>query len=387
MFDFLHKNKRHPIALDVGNDSIKMLQIQLIGSVARVSACGRWRFPEVPAGDVQQRRDLALAAVRDMLKKGGFKGRKVISVLPSSVLAIKNVRLPHVGERELAQAVAWEAKERLEFEAKPDQMGFLNAGEVRQGAETRDEVIILAAPQQVVDDHLSMLDAMGLEPQHIDAEPIGLFRAFERHLRRKADEQTVTMLVDVGLGGTRVVVARGRQIVFLKTIDIGGRNLNEAVASHLNLSYTEAADLRMRLMRQEAEKDRVEETAPPGPAEPGDVRWTVHDAVRAQIELLAKEIALCLRYCSVTFRGLRCQNVTLTGGEAYDPALPQLLSEHLNLPCALGRPLRGIDTSGHDMGNRRGVLTEWAVCSGLALRGLDLQDASEEENGPHRLSA
>ena len=367
---FLTKKSR-PIAMDIGTDSIKLLQMQRMGNVVSVRACARWRFPQDALSDPPQRRRLAVQAVRDMLKNGSFRGRRVVTALPSSSLNIKNVRLPRMSDEELREAVTFEAKERFGFEVTADKLSYLNAGEVRQGAETRDEIIMLAAPPDALDEHLDMLDEMGLNPQHIDAEPIALFRSFERFLRRREDEPAVSVLVEVGRGGTRVVVARGRQIVFVKSIDIGGQSFTQALAKHLNLSYRDAAELRIRTMPQD------------GAPEPGQsaaaLNLTVRDAMRPQVEDLAREVGLCLRYCSVTFRGLRPNCVTLTGGEAYDPALQSLLSEQLNAKCVLGQPLRGIDVANLDVADRRGTLSEWAVCAGLAIRDMEIKAVAERD--------
>ena len=154
----------------------------------------------------------------------------------------------------------------------------------------------------------------------------------------------------------------------------------------------EASELRMRVMKEQSRQPREDAAAPAEPSsEPRDtkdaLRWTMFDAVRGEVEALAKEIALCLRYCSVTFRGLRFVTVTFTGGEAYEPALRELIGQHLNLPCVIGQPLRGVDVSGLDLGNRRGHLAEWAVCTGLALRGTAAGNFNEDEHGDDRLSA
>jgi Tfp pilus assembly PilM family ATPase len=99
---------------------------------------------------------------------------------------------------------------------------------------------------------------------------------------------------------------------------------------------------------------------------------------------------LCLRYCSVTFRGVRPSSVMLTGGEAHDPAVVSLLAEQLNIPCQVGQPLRGIDVSSVDLGgDRRSNLAEWTLCAGLAARAVEIPAAAgEDEDGNRdRLSA
>jgi type IV pilus assembly protein PilM len=392
MFDFF-RNRCGAIAMDLGGDSVKMLQLKRDGAGASVAASAKWRVPAALRSDPVQRRSATVAAVREMLRRGGFRGRNVCSSLSCCDLAIKNVRLPSLNPAELADAVQEEARNRLGLDVAPDRLSYLHAGQVRQGNDTREEVILLGAPQPVVDEHVAILGDMGLRVQHIEAEPIALFRTFERRLRRTTDEQAVSVVADIGFRGTRILVARGRQIVFIKNIELGGQRFTEAVAKQLNVSLAEAADLRVRNAGEKA----VTKPAGDGPAAatdapaPGDsVTWSLYDAIRAEVDLLGKEIALCLRYCSVTFRGVRPASVILVGGEAHDPAVVSLLGEHLNMPCSVGEPLRGIDVSAVDLGgDRRANLAEWTLCAGLAMRDAQiLAEDSEDENGKRdRLSA
>ncbi|MFP4106721.1 MAG: pilus assembly protein PilM [Phycisphaerae bacterium] len=381
----LLRKRPWPIALEVGSDSIKMLQFQRVGGQLHVAASARWKFPgSIPLEDRDHRRELAPEAIREMLKNNNFRGKRVVSCLSSLDLQIKNVRLPQMPEEELIKSIAWEAGERFNQEVTSDTLGWLHAGQIRQGGEKKNEIILLAADQNALDGHLKMIDQAGLVPTAIDAEPIAVFRSFERFLRRTADEEVVTVVLDMGLAATRVIVGKGRSIIFMKSIPIGGKKLNEAVADQLNLGYQEAVELRERIMRSNecGETNSVEN--------PNSVNWTVHDAVRGAVDELAREVALCLRYCSVTFRGLRPRKVFLTGGEAYDPAVMQLLSEQLNIDVKVAQPLQGMDVSAADLGSdRRGVMPEWATCAGLALRPMMEGKAALEaiDHEQSRLSA
>jgi type IV pilus assembly protein PilM len=377
MFNLFSKNKWGAIGLDVGADGVKMLQLTNCGGKLAVLAGARQRVPNAAAEtatDAHARRNFAVQAVRDMLGSGQFRGRDVVSCLRADELVIKNVRLPHMPEPELASAVQWECRERFGFEVAPDRVHFINAGEVRQGEEVQDEVILMAAPEEEVRAHLEMLDQMRLNPLHIDAEPLALFRTYQRFLRRAADESSVSVIVDIGLASTKVIVARGATTIFVKSIDVNGRKLNEGVAKELSLSYPEACHFRRRLAEQRLQEgtERVTKASPDDAPETHDqVEWSVLDAIRGPVEALAREISLCLRYCSVTFRGLRPVSITLTGGEAYGPALVKLLNECLDFECVVGEPLQRIDMGSISLGSdRRGTLTEWSVATGLALRGL-----------------
>jgi Tfp pilus assembly PilM family ATPase len=159
-------------------------------------------------------------------------------------------------------------------------------------------------------------------------------------------------------------------MTFFKTIEIGGRALNEAVARKLEISPDEARDLRRRVALEAAAAGQP----PASPAEPGGtcangaVRQAVFDATRGLIDELAREVALCLRYHSVTFRGHRPAKVRLIGGEAVDPLVLSILGGALPIAVEPFRPLYSVDTARMPAAERRGRLSEWTVALGLGLK-------------------
>jgi type IV pilus assembly protein PilM len=170
------------------------------------------------------------------------------------------------------------------------------------------------------------------------------------------------VLVDVGHARSHVVIGRGREISFIKPIEVGNRRFHEDVSRKLGITMDEARGLRRRLIE-----------SAPGPGTPDvlkkdAVRQAVFDATRSTMEELGREIALCLRYYSVTFRGQRPQKLKLLGGEAADPLLLGVLNASLGVPVEAGRPLFSIDTSRMDASDRMGFGSEWATAFGLALK-------------------
>ena len=91
------------------------------------------------------------------------------------------------------------------------------------------------------------------------------------------------------------------------------------------------------------------------------VRQAVFDATRSIMEDLAREISLCLRYYSVTFRGHRPNRVRLVGGEANDPQLQSILNTALPIPAEAGRLMSSVKLDRMKPADRRGSLSEWSV--------------------------
>jgi len=382
MFNLSKKCKYSPIGLDISTEGVRMLQLGQDGKRIFVSGIAYRPLPKGSTGNDSNQeiqRQQAIEIVREILKSGSFHGRKVISCLRADELQIKSIRLPHLSDAELSQAIIWECQERFGFKPSPDRVHYIRSGQVKQDNETRDEIILLAVQENTVSAHVEMLSKMRLVPIHIDAEPIALFRAQCRFLQRIEDNITVSVLVNIDLSKTTIIIAKGRRILLIKVVEIGGRHFNQSVSEELNMSYSAASELRKRLMENAASAKTDQHDEPPSSKGNGEItlsqndqiRWSVSDAIRGRVEALAHEVNLCLRYCSVTFRGLRPGKITLMGGEAYDTEIVKLMTEYLDTKCVVAQPLLGIDLSQiHMEPDRRTELAEWAVATGLALRNL-----------------
>jgi type IV pilus assembly protein PilM len=356
----LARPQAQPIGLDVGLDSIKMLQLEVRGSGdARsllVIAAAKHPLPEEARKKPERRAALAAQTIQRMFAQQPFVGRRVVAALPREIAHVKNLRLPRTAPEDLEAAIEAEARSLFPFDTSNSSIQYLSAGEVKQGSETRQELIVLAARRAEVDDFVQQLHGAGVEIDSLDSEITGLFRAFERFIRRQDDQVDVQVLLDIGARQTQVIIARGREISFYKTVEIGGLHLLDAVSRKLGITIDEAKALRQRLLD-------AGETARRDP-----VRQAVYDATRNVAEELGRELAMCLRYYSVTFRGQRPGRLRIVGGEAADPQLRDIFTAILAMPVEPARPLFNVDTSRMRGVDRQGTTSQWALALGLSLR-------------------
>lgn len=355
-----------PIGLDIGTTTVRLLQLGGTERDLRAVDAAKFTIPVEAKADAGRRHGFIVEGIRRLIREHRFRGREVVMALAPGELAVRNIRMRQMGDEELAATVNWEAQGKFPFDTATAVIQHLRAGEVRQGEQTLDEVILFAAPRVEVDAQIRLAGEAGLELVSLDAEPCAVFRGFERFLRRREDEGVVTVLADIG-AQTTIVIARGRDVVFVKAIPIGGAVFNRAVGENLELAATEAEALRRRLGR------RTDKPQPADEDGSDNVQRAVTDAIRPHIEDLANEIGLCLRYYGVTFRGPRAESIWFTGGESHNPAIPTLLGERLGVTPHAGDPFRGVRTD--HLGpvlDRRAPLCEWTTAFGLSLKGFHL---------------
>lgn len=367
-----------PIGLDIGHNSIKMLQLAITGEQVSVVAADETRLKPDIDSDKQAGQQFVVSAIKDMLARGNFQGKNVVSCLPSDELRITSLRLAETEEEGIEQALKKEVVQRFGLDPERDSMDYVVAGTVRQGNDVKNEFILLATDSETIRSHIETIEQAGLRPVAIDTIPCALFRSFERSLRRQEDWEGTSVFVDVGCHCTTVVFGRGGEISFVKQIPIGGQNFTEEVAGKLDISIGEAEMLRDGL-RAKCGNPRPKLSSKRSSSHGAhkldtSTRQVMSDAMGSVAKALAKEISLCLRYYTVTFRGKRVQRATFAGGGTYEDILLDVLRDELAVKVEVAEPLRGFDLSTeegkvHIEGDRRGQLCEWAVAVGLSLKG------------------
>jgi type IV pilus assembly protein PilM len=348
MVQWFGKPRHSPIGVDVGSCAVKLLQFDR--ERRQVTAAARCDLPADPAERTDERVAAALARAREGRT---FRGREAVFCLGAGDLFVQNIRVPQAAGDELRKAVCAEASGRLPYRADEAEIRFVEAGDVRQGDAVRREIILLACHRPTVARIIGLAERAGLVPVGIDVEPAALLRSFARQFRRDNDQERRMMFVSVGATCTRVVIARGVDAMFVKYLDLGGRRLDEALAQHLRMPLDEAA-----VLRRHSGDRRADQRDP-------EVARSVQDAARPVFDRLASELAMCVRYDSVTFRGQPLAQVVLGGGEASD-ALAEWLAARLGLPCEVGNPLRAFEQV-----PALGRTAQWDVAAGLALREVN----------------
>ena len=359
----------HPIGLDIGHDSIKMIQLERDGESLSVRAAALSPLPAEAQANPQRHLPLAIETIRQIMRRRQFSGRKVVAALPREVLHIRNMRLPQGAAADSAE-LANEAKGLLPIDVSQAQLQFLKAGEAHDAGAIRDEIIVMAALNKDVAAFIEALGRAGVELAALDSEPCALYRLVDRFMRRSDDELDAHVIVDIGWRRSQVVIGKGRQISMIKSIGVGGYQFQEAVSRKLGITLDEAQALRRRLMGP------VEAAQPAEARDP--VRKAAGDACRSAMEELGGEIALCLRYHAVTFRGRRPACVRLIGGEAGNPQLCAVLNKMLPIPSEVARPLQSLDTSSMSAADKEGSMSQWATAFGLALRCTEGPFASRD---------
>ena len=415
-FSGLLGTKANPIGIDFGTDSLKMAQVSLEGGEPRLIAAAAAEVPSHVRNNPAARFAFFTETVREMLSTGGFKGRRAILALPAASMHIQHLRLAKMDDEMMKKALPWEARGKLPIDPSQALMRHLIAGEVYHESEPKNEIILMAAARDMVN---QLLDAAGkakLDVVGMSVEPSALVDCFGHIYLRAEDFTAVNCFVDIGCASSRAVIAQGNKILFARTIKIGGEHLTRAVAGHLKLSMEDARMLRLKLCyqqpglddahrKQSVDNESDAPTAPRvnpnsrfrvdgnpndgGPAatltvehrsapvtkrgttDPKAQQALVEEACREPLNQLAGELDLCRRYYESAFPNKPVDRLIFVGGEAKHRSLCHYIAHEMSLSAQVGDPLirMGRTTKvGIESGlDRRQSQPGWAVAIGLSL--------------------
>lgn len=350
MLPWIGSEQHSPIGIDLGHRSIKL--VQLDSAQNRIIEAVKWELNLDNNATAEQTEAAWIEGLQQARQNRAFRGNDAVVCLSSPELFIQNIRVPKVAEAQLEQAVREEASSRLQYPLEEAEIRFVPAADIRQGDEFKREVILLACHRPVLNRFVEVIIEGGLRPMAVDVAPAALMRGYRHGFRREADLELSLMIVSVGATSTLVVISQGEETKFTKYINIGGHRMDEAIARHMKMNIADAASLR----RHNSDR-RASEQDP-------DVTRTILEATRGTVDKLTEELAMCVRYHSVTFRGQRIDRLVIGGGEA-NGWLRDTLSTRVDLPCEIGQPLRhlaGIEPAGRQ--------SQWDLATGLALRTL-----------------
>lgn len=365
-------NKEGPIGLDIGTNSVKMLQFTRSNGNIRLAAADKVHCKFDMSEETEKAKEFIVNSINEMLRRSSFTGTKVVSCIPNDSIKIKSLRLDSSDPNKIEDHLHQELAERFKIDPERDEIRYIIAGKVYQGSGLKNEVIFFATDRKTIENHISIIEESGLDPVAIDPVPCAILRSFQRSMRRQADQDVVRSFVDVGNHYTTVIIGSCNQIYLIKQIPSGGRKLNESVSAKLGIGIEEAMLLRSKIQHGNTETLN------------NATIQAVADAMNHGVEELAREISLCYKYCAVTFRGDQPRDVILTGGEAYEKAFVNLLESYLNITVETARPFQGVDLSNTSFTMvDDSPFCEWAVAAGLGLKNWNMSNyigANNERN-------
>jgi type IV pilus assembly protein PilM len=399
----LFARKPLPIGIDFGSDQLRAAQIAQDGDGYRLVGTAAIDVPATLGHEPAARSDFFARNIRELLSLASFRGRDVVLSLPACLMAAQHLRVPKMDDASLKQTLPYEVKGKFPVDLGQCLLRHIVAGEVFQDQQQKLEVICLAAPRDAVQLCLNAAEKARLNVVGMNVEPTTLVDSFHLLWRRKTDAEQTLAFIDMGHHSTRIVISRGRQVLFVRSIAFGGQRLFEAVGKHATCtpaeSRTKYRELSDSLLPPAKATPAPAPVAEPDPVEasenssfallgiatakaerrqavgptvaaalpPDSPAQQLSDCIRKALAPVVEEVQWSRRYHEATFPSLPVERLVFVGGLAASKYTCQHLSQQLSLPGQIGDPLNRLlrdtpdpATDGHC----------WSIAIGLSLSPL-----------------
>ena len=147
-----------------------------------------------------------VTAIRNLLRMEKISARDTAVALSGQAVLTKTLRLPRMRDKELAEAMQWEAEPHIPFDMADVNLDFrvLPSGNAAGG---QMDVLLVAARKARVAERAALLSAAGLRPVVVDVDALALANAFEA---AHGLAEGPIALVDIGASTMTVsIVANG----------------------------------------------------------------------------------------------------------------------------------------------------------------------------------
>lgn len=214
------KKRPYPIGVDMGEDSLRFVQLVNNGKSINLVAGGSENCPaDIKYGSPDWLK-WGTEVIRDMIGKGGFHGREVIVSLSASEVFLDLMKMPKVEKSQMDEKVLAKIKQRLPFDSESIMIKHIPT--------ENDGILVIATERRKIDRILSMYEKANLCVQSIGVWPIALSNAYARFFcRRKGDSEVIVMLINIELERTNVVICRAQKLLFAHSIPIGFKQIED----------------------------------------------------------------------------------------------------------------------------------------------------------------
>lgn len=347
--------KKSIVGLDLGHYAIRAAEIEPSGDGWQMTKFGVTPTPADAIKDgVVVDASAVGAAIRQLFRESHISGGEVSIAVGGGTIVVRNVRMPQMTEATLRKSIRFEAGRYVPTSVEDSFIEFEILG---HADENQMDVLMVAAPKDIVSSRMAACEHAGLSVNAVDVEMFATFRSLvESDENPEWSEKTIA-LVDVGAAKTNMSVVRNGQFAMTRSIPQGGQVLTDALSQHFKLNAEEAEQGKSQLDLKDLLGDHGEN--PP-------LR-----VIQPHVDDLIREIRRSLNYYqSQLTEGEQSKNVDLvviTGGGSQLQGLEKYAEHKLKLPTiSMGvfSNSRFSFSGANDFGEGKAL----SVVSGLAMR-------------------
>jgi type IV pilus assembly protein PilM len=335
--------------LDIGSHSIKVVQLRHDNKRFILQAFGKANTPpNALSSDAPLDQDALSAALRSLIKDAKITTNNVAVAFPESAIFTRVIEVPSMGDKELANAIQWEAEQYIPLPLKDVKLSWQVLSRPKEPG-AKMSVFLVAAPNTLIDRYVSLLKAAKLNPVSFETETIAIKRA----LVDGREAGPTTLLISIGATTTDLAIVSGGVTSFTRSIATGGVALARAIAQDLGFEMGQAEEYKKNYGLVE---DQLE--------------GKVMQAIKPVFDIITSEIERAILFYQTRHPADPIKRVVLVGGTANLPGMVVYLATTIGLEVQIGAPWQNVEIPAELQQRIKEDETSYAVAIGLAMKEI-----------------
>ncbi len=341
--------KRPVFGLDVGSQSIKVMQLEHTKHGAKVVGYGNTKTTEKIIKDGVIVAVPETAKLIDQLLANELKGRlttnRVVMGIPVSHVFTRVLTLPQMSKKELHAAVELEVEQSVPLAPKELYFDYEATG----GLDSKEVLVrMVAAPRKIVDSYVQVCELLRLDLALVQTN----IEADSQLCMLYEDMKRGTPYIIVDVGGVSVDVGiLDATLRVTGTVDTGGEHFTDAVAKVLHVSRTKAQHIKITSgINAGPQQEKMKAALDP-----------LFDKVVEEIKRIKKF------YTNRVQQEADITQIVITGGGANVPGLGDYLTNATRIPTKVSSPWTKHISFGHLQSPDVADLPRFLTAAGLAL--------------------
>lgn len=348
--------KSHEInAVDIGQDSIKIIQLQKKGQSLRISQQLSHPSPGLEALEQGNVAELA-EALKEAAAKAGISKARVMSFIGGQRVITRQITMPPIPDNELQKAVIWEAEKLMPIPVADMEIRSVvleqKANEFGDGIQL--SVLLVAASRSLLYRFHEIFDRANLTLTAVDLPALNLWRVFHSDYCLP-EKKGIQAVVDIGNVTSHFIVIKNGILAYVRSLSVDLRQPNMAQEEFQSYGKGDFPNS----INQFDDFEIVQEAAvsnelymPPGMVD--------ESLLYSQ---LVTEIRRSLDFYRLQDRDTFIEQLVITGGGSKIDGLVQILEAELGLPVLVGHPKLKTGTD-----KIQELHPKFSLAFGLALR-------------------
>ena len=350
--------------IDIGSSSIKLTQIDKTSNGYQLAklAITPTLSSTFKDGNIIDSQILA-DSLRTTIANNKISISGAVGAVAGQSVVIRPINMARMSEKELQNAIRFEAERYLPYPVAESRIYGSILRPSIDGDDKSMEVLLVAAPNDLVKNTQDVLHLAGLQVQAIDIEPFALVRALQVTLDEAVFNKTVVLL-NIGASYTSISIFKGGYLRHNRTVTVAGNSFTKAISQSLNLNVEEAEKIKKEKGMIRVEKDTT-------PIAPTTMR--IFNVIVPILSELLTEVQRSFDYYRSRYRGETIDQIVLCGGTSRFKNIDAYISSELGIPCMVANPLKNLsvaDIPGYTSEELQYLAPELMVSIGLSLRDL-----------------